>query len=248
MKKVISLIILGTLLSFPMFAEGNKTFERNISLTEGPVFMPKGEFIFGGTISYNTFNFDDFDFLMLSGISAKTYNVTVTPNLYYSFANNMAVGIKFAYKRSMVDIGGIDLGITDDLQFSIKDWANVQQTFYGAAAYRYYMPIGQSLRFGLFTDVMLSVGGGKGKLISGTGEEASGYYQNIFEVGLDVVPGVVVFLSNSVSVEASIAVLGLNYKKIDQIKSQVYDGSYVKTGADFKINFFTVGLGINFVI
>lgn len=104
MKKLIGLIILSSLLSFPMFAKGNKTFERNISIAEGPVFMPKGEFIFGGTVSYNSFNFDDFDFLMLSGISAQTYNVSVTPNVYYSFANNMAVGIKFAYKRSLVDI------------------------------------------------------------------------------------------------------------------------------------------------
>ena len=63
MKKLIGLIILSSLLSFPLFAKGNKTFERNISIAEGPVFMPKGEFIFGGTVSYNSFNFDDFDFI-----------------------------------------------------------------------------------------------------------------------------------------------------------------------------------------
>ena len=66
MKKLIGLIILSSLLSFPLFAKGNKTFERNISIAEGPVFMPKGEFIFGGTVSYNSFNFDDFDFQKLT--------------------------------------------------------------------------------------------------------------------------------------------------------------------------------------
>ena len=86
------------------------------------------------------------------------------------------------------------------------------------------------------------------KFLSGTGEEMSGYYQKIFDVGIDVVPGVVVFLSNSVSVQASVGVLGLSYKKIDQIKNQVYEGSYSKKGADFKINFLSIGLGINFVI
>lgn len=248
MKRIVSLLIISTLFVSSLFAQGNKTFERNISLTDGPTFMPKGEFIFGGTIGYNHFNFDDYEFLILNGITAKTSTVTVTPNLYYSFAKNMAIGIKFAYKHTNIGIGSTNLAISDDLQFSIKDWSNVQNTYYGAVAYRYYMPIGQSLRFGLFTDVMLNVGGGQGKLLSGTGEDMTGSFQRIFEVGLDVVPGVVVFLSNYVSVEASIAVLGVNYKKIEQTRSQVYEGLYENTGANFKLNFLSVGLGINFVI
>lgn len=247
MKRFITFLIFGALLLLPSAAKAEK-FERNISLTDGPVFMPKGEFIFGGTISYNSFNFDDYQFIILEGMDLGTSSFSVSPNLYYSFANNMAVGVRFAYTRSVIDLGSTDLALSDDLQFSIKDMYNIQQTYYGSAAYRYYMPIGNSLRFGLFADIMLSIGAGEGKFLSGTGEEMSGYYQKIFDVGIDVVPGVVVFLSNSVSVQASVGVLGLSYKKIDQIKNQVYEGSYSKKGADFKINFLSIGLGINFVI
>ena len=58
MKRFITFLIFGALLLLPSAAKAEK-FERNISLTDGPVFMPKGEFIFGGTFSYNNFNFDD---------------------------------------------------------------------------------------------------------------------------------------------------------------------------------------------
>lgn len=228
-------------------AEAQK-FDRGISLTEGPMFMPKGQMIFGGTVSYQDYKFYDFDFLILDEMNLSAFTFKVSPNVYYSFAKNMAVGVRFSYKRTMAKIDAATLAISSDIAFSINDFYSIQHTYYGSLAYRYYMPIGSSKRFGLFADIMLSGGAGQGKIVSGTGADVTGTFQDILELGIDVVPGIVVFMSNEVSVEASVGILGLTYKKISQTKNQIYEGMYETSSANFKINFLSIGLGVNFVI
>jgi|SRR5574344_1408566 hypothetical protein len=223
-------------------------FDRGLSLSDGPVFMPKGQLMFGGTISYQDYKFYDFDFLILNQININAYTLKVTPNIYYSFAKNMAVGVRFTYQRTLGRIDEVDLSLSEDLNFSISDFYSLQHTYNGSLSYRYYMPLGQSTRFGLFSDIMLNFGMGQGKILSGKGDEVSGVFQEILQLGIDVVPGVVVFMTNEVSVEASVGILGLTYKKIKQTKNQIYEGSYESSAAKFKINLLTIGIGVNFVI
>lgn len=228
-------------------AEAQK-FDRGLSLTEGPVFMPKGQLIFGGTVSYQDFKFYDYDFLVLNNMNLSAYSFKVSPNIYYSFSKNMAVGIRFAYKRTMASVDEVNLSISSDLTFGVKDFYTLSHTYYGSLAYRYFMPLGNSTRFGIFSDIMLNFGMGQGKMVNGKGEDMTGVFQETLEAGIDVVPGIIVFMSNEVSVEASVGILGLGYKRITQTKNQIYEGTLETSSANFKINFLSVGLGVNFVI
>lgn len=247
MKFRIKLIFLSLLVLISFRAEAQK-FDRGISLTEGPVFMPKGQFIFGGTVSYQDFKFYDFDFLILDQMNLSAFTFKVSPNVYYSFGQNMAIGVRFSYQRTMAKVDEVNLSISEDLTFGIKDFYTIQHTYMGSVAFRYYMPIGNSKRFGLFADAMLSGGAGQGKMTTGKGESISGTFQDILEVGIDVVPGIVVFMSNEVAVEASVGILGLTYRKVSQTRNQIYEGSFETSSANFKINFLSIGLGVNFVI
>lgn len=231
----------------PIMTKAQK-FDRGISMTEGPVFMPKGQIMFGGTISYRDYKFDDYEFIILDNMNANAFTFGVTPYVYYSFAKNMALGLRFSYKRTLIKIDALDLSLSEDLNFSISNYYNLQHTYYGSLSFRYYIPLGNSKRFGLFSDIMLDVGAGQGKTISGSGVNKTGVFQNIFEAGIDVVPGVVVFVSNEMAVEASVGILGLGYKKVSQTENQIYEGAYETSAANFKINLLSISIGVNFVL
>lgn len=246
--RIRSKILFLSLLALMSFKAEAQKFDRGLSLTEGPVFMPKGQLIFGGTVSYQDFKFYDYDFLVLNNMNLSAYSFKVSPNIYYSFSKNMAVGIRFAYKRTMASVDEVNLSISSDLTFGVKDFYTLSHTYYGSLAYRYFMPLGNSTRFGIFSDIMLNFGMGQGKMVNGKGEDMTGVFQETLEAGIDVVPGIIVFMSNEVSVEASVGILGLGYKRITQTKNQIYEGTLETSSANFKINFLSVGLGVNFVI
>lgn len=247
MKRVYRILFLSIVLAISLPAQGQK-FDRGISLTEGPVFIPKNSFLFGGTVSYQNYGFDDYKFLVLEDMNIDAYSLKASPFLYFSVANNQAVGLRFSYGRSMAKLDELNLSLGEDMAFSLGDVYNIKQTYYGSLAYRYYMPIGNSLRFGLFADMSLNCGIGQGKFISGSGENIVGTYQNILDLSMDVIPGIAVFASNEIAVEASVGILGIGYKKVSQVTNQVFEGSYETKGANFKINFLTINLGINIVL
>ena len=160
----------------------------------------------------------------------------------------MAVGLKFAYQRTLGRVDETNLSITPDLSFGISDFYLIQHTYSGSLSYRYYIPLGRSKVFGMFSDISLNFGAGQGKTVTGTGENVTGTYQNILDVGIDVIPGIAVFVTNEMCVEASVGILGLEWKRISQTTNQVYEGSYETSKANFKLNLLSINIGINFVL
>ena len=210
--------------------------------------MPKGHLMFGGTVSYRDYNFYDYTFLVLDDMNINAYTLSVAPNVYYTFAKNMAVGVKFSYKRTLARVNETNLSLSDDLSFGISDFYTLQHTYYGSVSYRYYIPIGKSRVFGIFSDISLNFGAGQGKSLNGRGDNLTGVYQNILDIGIDVIPGIAVFVTNEMCVEASVGILGLEWKRISQTTNQVYEGSYETSKANFKLNLLSINIGVNFVL
>lgn len=236
------------LAAFPFSSTGTEKFDRGLDHRDAPVFMPKGQLMFGGTVSYRDYSFYDYTFLILDDININAYTLSVTPSIYYSFAKNMAVGVKFSYKRTLGRIDQTDISLSDDLSFGISDFYTLQHTYYGSVSYRYYIPIGKSRVFGIFSDISLNFGAGQGKSLSGTGDNLTGTYQKILDIGIDVIPGISVFVTNDMCVEASVGILGLEWKRISQTTNQVYEGSYETSKANFKLNLLSINIGVNFVL
>ena len=209
-------------------------------------FVPKGQLIIGGTIGYNQFKASDYEFLMVKNIEANVYTTGAKVSAAWTFTNDVAAGIMLDYSRTQANLDNIDINLSEDMIFSIKDYKNVRHVYTASAFLRTYINIGSSGRFGMFNDVRVSFGGGEGKIITGEGKELVGTYEKIQNIGLTLAPGVTFFATDFLAVGASVGILGFNYSRTEQITNQVYQGSFESFSANFKINLLSINLGLQF--
>lgn len=242
---VVAIFMVATTAVFAQEAQTKKKskIDRGIEQT---TFIKKGTMFFAGSVGYTSLNSKDFKLLVLNDISASAYLMNGKIMMGYAFRDDVAAGVSFDYSRTMASIDNIDLNISSDISFGIKDFYSIQQIYTGTAFLRTYINIGKSKRFGLYNDIKISFGGGQGKVVNGKGETLVGTFQKIQNVGLLLSPGISVFATDFMAIEASIGILGLNYSLTEQISNQVYVGSFETVDASFKLNLFSVALGIAF--
>ncbi|MBQ3521840.1 MAG: hypothetical protein IJA38_03295 [Bacteroidales bacterium] len=243
-----TIILLLGLTALPLFtgsaqAREKEEFSRGIEMS---TFVPKGNWIAGGSFSYSENTASDYEMLIVEDIDGTNYSFKVSPFVGYFFKDNLCIGGRFGYSRSMIKLNSTSLNISEDLNFDIENFYNLRHIYTGAVFFRNYISLGNSKRFALFNEVRLSAGGGQGKTISGVEEELKGSYQDILEIELGLIPGVTAFIAESVAVEASINVLGFSYKKYDQTRNQVYQGSFESSGVNFKVDILSINIGVSF--
>ncbi len=245
MKHIKSTVLLLFVFLFafqPVMAK--KKVDRGI---EKVTLVPKGYWLGGGSFSYSENNADDYAFLVLNNIEGTNYSFKVSPFIGYFVANDLAIGARFSYNRSMINLGSVSLDINEDLNFSVENFYSIQHMYTGSVFLRNYVALGKSKRFGIFNEVRLSVGGGQSKQITGeNNQDITGLYQDVLQMQLGLIPGVIGFLTDNVAVEASVNVLGFDYKKYYQKRDQIYEGSFESSGVNFKVDIFSINIGISF--
>lgn len=238
-------LVLMVMLPILGAAQDKATFDRGInSIT----FVPKGQWLTGGSFSYSDYGLSDYTFLVMEDAKADGYTLNVSPFLGYFVKDNMALGARFGYKRTLLRFDKININLGEDFLFEINDYYNLQHVYYGTFMMRNYTSIGDSKVFGLFNELRVTLGGGQGKVYNGKGNDLSGMYQDIFEFQLGAAPGLVAFMSNEVAAEVSVGVLGFQYRKIKQTKDNVYNSSYSHNRGNFKIDLFSIHIGVAFYI
>ena len=209
-------------------------------------FVPKGQWVFGGSVSYSTHNNNNYNFLIIEDIQSTGYQFKITPLVGYAYMKNSLVGVRFGYSRGMTELDNASLSITslDNANyFSLKHSYNVE------ALWRKYIPLGKdNKRFALFAEVALAMGGSQSKLVAGPSASPSGTYANSFDVSLGVNPGVAAFLTNNMAIEVNIGVFGFNYSNTRQVSNQVVMGGSSSSQMNFKVNIFSIGLGASFYL
>ena len=211
-------------------------------------FVPKGQWIVGGMISYSQQESKKYQFLIIDGISGNGYSFNVSPMFSYMIADNMGLGGRFAYNRSLIKLNSADINLSEGMNFQVGDIYNLSHTYTGMVVLRNYISIGNNMRFALFNETQLQVSGGQSKLVSGVGESITGAYETNFSVGINLAPGVTAFVNDFMAVELNVGLLGFHYTKTHQVTDQVYEGSTSSTSASFQINLFSIGLGLAFYI
>lgn len=240
-------IITIALITAGMLNARAQRFNRGIEMSKQP-FIPKGQWIAGGTVSYSEHNNDDYDFLVISGIKSDGYNFSVSPVLGYCFKNNLVAGGRFSYGRSLLKINSAALDLGDDIDLSVDDYYRLQHSYTGMGIFRYYVPLGNSQRFALVSEIQLGFGGSQAKYSKGTGEAFTGTYETSYDISLGVAPGLVAFVTNVMAIEVNVGVLGLKYGHIKQVTDQVHTGTRRNSSMNFKVNLLSISLGTAFYL
>lgn len=237
-KQLFILLLLG--LSITVYAEG---IDRGIRNT---TFIPKGQWMLGGTFSYSEHTEDNFRNIILTDVNSDGYTFKVSPFFGYFFRDNVAVGGRLAYTRSYTNIENLTLDLGEDLNISIDNASSLEQMISGTGFVRTYIGIGNSKIFGLFNEARVTYGYGRGKLFSGAGKDLENTYQVINNLQIGMSPGLTAFISDFAAVEVSVGVMGFNFKWVDQKTDQVELGSRNTSSGNFKIDLFSINLGMSF--
>ena len=213
------------------------------------VFVPKGQWTFGGTASYSTHTNDSYQFLIIEGIGSEGYNFRISPMIAYALSNNMAVGGRFIYSRTLLKLDGANLKFGDDetgTDIRIKDFYALRSSYQAAAIWRQFIPLGQNKRFALFNEMSLTGGGVQAKFANDA--PVKGTYERGYTFSLGVSPGIVAFATNNMAIEVNVGVMGISYSRTKQIHNQVTVGHRSSSMMNFKVNIFSIGLGMAFYL
>lgn len=85
------------------------------------VFIPKGQWMAGGTVSYSEHEEDNLNFLVIKNVEGLGYTFNVSPYVGYFFKDNVAAGLRFGYNRTYLDMANFELNLGEDFNISLKD-------------------------------------------------------------------------------------------------------------------------------
>lgn len=213
------------------------------------LFIPKGQWIFGGTASYSTHTNDAYQLLIVEGIDSKGYTFRVSPMIAYAVRDNMALGARFIYSRTLLKLDKAQLKIGDEesgTEINVNDYYSLRHSYEAAVIWRQYIPLGRSKRFALFNEMQLSAGGTQARFANDS--PVKGTYETGYTLSLGLSPGIIAFATNNMAVEVNVGVMGISYTNTKQVHNQVTVGRRSSSMMNFKVNLFSIGLGMVFYL
>ena len=107
-------------------------------------FIPKGQWMAGGTVSYSEHEEDNLNFLVLKDVKGLGYTFSLSPYLGYFFKDNVAAGVRFAYNRTYLDMSNFELNLGEDFNINLKDLYWLEHKYEVSGFLRTYMPLGKA--------------------------------------------------------------------------------------------------------
>lgn len=212
------------------------------------VFIPKGQWMLGGQVAWNQWNNDNLNYLVLKDINFEGYTFSAGPYFGYFFANNTAIGGRFSYHRYYLNMGEFDLNLGDDFNIGLKDLYYLQHNYESTLFLRSYLPIGKSKIFGLFGEFQLNYTFSEGKNSTGINETFTGVYERVHNLEIGIAGGMAVFLTDYLAAEVMLNVGGYRVKWGEQNTNNIEEGKIVSSGANFRINLFSIKFGVTYYL
>ena len=235
------LLLLAVIVGSAEAQRGKRTIERIDRDVQKAVFVPKGTWMVGGSVSYSEHDESNLNFLIMKDVEGKGYNFSVSPYVGYFFRDNISAGFRFTYNRDYLDLGNMDINL-GDITLSFDDLYYLEHKYEATGFLRTYIPIGRSKIFGLFNEARLTYGYGKGKNSTGSGTTYDGTFQTVQNFQIGFAPGLTAFITNWSAVEVSVGVMGFDFKWIDQQSNRIEEGSMRTSSGNFKINLFSINI------
>ena len=243
MKHKLLAICLLLLCIAPAMAQ--EEFAREI---ESTVFVPKGQWVSGISVSYSQSTQNNYQFFILEHLKGDTYNFRVSPMACYIFKDDMGAGARVAYTRSLTKLETADLVLDSETEVDMDNLYRLSHNYYVTGIFRNYMSLNASKRFGFFNELQLQLGGGQSKLMKGKGNAITGNYERNFNLDIGIAPGLVIFLNNYSAVEVQVGVLGFSMTDTKTITDQIYVARRKSMAANFYINLFSINFGVAFYL
>lgn len=242
MRKIITIF---SVLFLGAISAGAQNYDRGYETVPSSPFVTKGTWVAGGTLSYSQHVNDGHNILLISGVDSQGYNISVNPKLLYMIKDNMGVGLKFSYDRSMLDLASASLNVAG-VEMNASDCYQINHKYSVHGLCRAYIPFADIKRFALFADVMLGGSFKQGKAFNAGEEYVLGTYEKATSLELAVNPGAMVFLTNSLAIEFNVGLFGVSYGWKNQVRNQVIAGSTDLTSAGFMVNLLSIGVGLSY--
>ena len=244
----IALTLLLALSSLWLGAEDKGDDSPDIQRGPDRLFMPKGDFSAGVQFSYVDLFSNDSEYLMLlQHLDASGTMMTVAPYLDYTYRNNRTVGLRAKYSTAKGAVSNADLSmLSDDLSFSLSDIMADSRSIQTEGFHRAYAPLDKRSRFGVFTDV--SLGYSYTRTSFSYNEESLDSYSAANRIKIAVHPGLMVFVTNSISTHVSIGIGGATYNHIDYYKNGEIVGTRDFSKVRFMLDILDISFGLSFHI
>lgn len=229
-------------------ARNQEKFDRGLG-DASAVFVPKGMMTAGASISYSHYSAGNGDvgyelMSLITGLKGTLSTVKISPAAFYFIGKNTAVGTRFGYSYTSMNLDGASISLGTDDEFDLSNHYVKSQSYSGQFAVRNYVPLFGSRVFGMFNEIRIGGSRGQGKSFQYDGNEKNGTFSESYALTIGIVPGLTMFLTNNLSFEVSISVLECNYSYTKQTKNQVYTSSLSHFGTTFKPNLLGVGFSI----
>lgn len=248
MKKlycILSSLLLIASSTTKLKAEEPQVFTRGLEQT---TFVPKGQWITGVSVNYSQSDQDNYQFFIIEDITGDNYSFKVSPMLMYSFKDNMAAGGKLSYSRSMTKLESGNVIIDSETNYDVDNLYRLSHNYSAMAAFRNYISIGASKRFGFYNEIQLQFGSGESKLCDGTGDDLTGTFERSYSIDVGVAPGLIMFLNNYSALEVNVGVLGFSYSHTKATTDRIYVSNRDSKSANLRLNLFSISFGVAFYL
>ena len=227
-------------------------FDRGIGKANS-LFIPKGTVGGGLSVSYSDYQIgngsDDAGYKMLVSLLDNVHggmqSFGLAPYISYFIKDNLSLGLRFDYDKSGYNIDAADIALGDLMTLNITDMNYLKQGYSGSLTLRNYMPIADSKRFAMFAELRATGAYAQSQSYKTENGNKYGTYQDIYKGSLSVVPGLCCFVTNEAALEVSVGVLGFSHQKTVQTTNQVEVSQMIQNSASFKINLFSINMGVS---
>lgn len=241
------IFILALLLFLCAFTARGQKLDRGIDMSTQPCFIEKGTWMVGGGASYMLHNNDNSRLLVVNGIKSTGYTISVSPAFCYMVKDNMGVGVRFGYKRNMLQLDSAKMTF-DDIDLSVANFHKISHAFEIQGIGRYYIPVGSLKRIGLFNELQLAYSYGQGKVLDGHGDKVDASYETSNSLGINVCPGFMAFVTEKLAIDVSVNMLGLQFDWTHQTHNQIEEGSRGTSLVNFKVNLLAIGFSLYYYL
>lgn len=242
MKK---LIIIATLMLWGTVVFASGPAVKRYDDTARPVIAAKGTWSIGGNAAFTSHTNTNYSFPAVEGVNSVGFRVSASPQACWFFQNNLGVGIKAEYGRSMLSIGDASASI-GSVSLGVKDYNTVREDLSFTAFLRYLIPVGDSRRVVFHVDGGIKGYGGEAKVSEEHTGNVRGSWLSRWDAAFVVDPGITIFLGSKTAIRASVGLVEISKKNRREVHNQVAEGSIGSFSASLLPDLAGLSIGIDF--